>query len=40
MQIMRDIDFRENLHSWHKFYTIAGLDGHDKSQLWVEGKQL
>ena len=25
--------FRENLHSWHKFYTTAGHDGCDKSQL-------
>ena len=24
----------ENLHSWHKFYTTAGRDGRDKSQLW------
>ena len=27
------IDFQENLHSWHKFYTTAGRDGRDKSQL-------
>ena len=25
--------FRENLHSCHKFYTTAGRDGRDKSQL-------
>ena len=25
--------FWENLHSWHKFYTTAGRDGRDKSQL-------
>ena len=25
--------FRENLHSWHKFYTTACRDGRDKSQL-------
>ena len=25
--------FRENLHSWHKFYTTAGRDSRDKSQL-------
>ena len=25
--------FRENLHSWHKFYMTAGRDGRDKSQL-------
>ena len=29
--------FRENLHSWHKFYTTAGRDGRDKSQLWFRG---
>ena len=28
------VDFPENLHSWHKFYTTAGRDGRDKSQLW------
>ena len=22
------------IHSWHKFYTTAGHDGRDKSQLW------
>ena len=27
--------FRGNLHSWHKFYTTAGCDGRDKSQLWT-----
>ena len=26
----------ENLHSWHKFYTTAGRDGRDKSQLCME----
>ena len=25
--------FQENLHSWQKFYTTAGRDGRDKSQL-------
>ena len=25
--------FRKNLHSWDKFYTTAGRDGRDKSQL-------
>ena len=25
---------RENLHSWHKFYTTVGHDGCDKSQPW------
>ena len=28
--------FWENLHSWHKFYTTAGFDGRDKSQLCVK----
>ena len=28
--------FLENLHSWHKFYTTAGRDGRDKSQLWPD----
>ena len=31
--------FRENLHSWHKFYTTAGRDGRDgrdKSQLCLD----
>ena len=28
------VNFPENLHSWHKFYTTAGRDGRDKSQLW------
>ena len=27
------IVFRKNVHSWHKFYTTAGRDGRDKSQL-------
>ena len=27
------VTFRKNLHSWHKFYTIAGRGGGDKSQL-------
>ena len=31
---MREI-FWENLHSWHKFYTTAGRDGRDKSQLCI-----
>ena len=26
--------FWENLHSWQKFCTTAGLDSRDKSQLW------
>ena len=26
--------FRENLHSWHKFYTTDGRDGRDKFQVW------
>ena len=26
--------FRENLHSWQKFYTTAGRDGRDKFQVW------
>ena len=25
--------FWQNLHSWQKFYTTAGRDGRDKSQL-------
>ena len=25
--------FLKNLHSWHKFYTTAGRDDRDKSQL-------
>ena len=25
------------LHSWHKFYTTAGRDGRDKSQLCTVG---
>ena len=25
--------FSRKLHSWHKFYTTAGRDGRDKSQL-------
>ena len=29
------IFFRNNLHSWHKFYTTAG---HNKSQLYLFGK--
>ena len=29
--------FRENLRSWHKFYTTAGRDGRDKFQLWALG---
>ena len=34
MQIMWEIAFfRANLHSWYKFYTTAGRDGRDKSQL-------
>ena len=28
--------FPENLHSWHKFYTTAGRDGRDISQLWPD----
>ena len=27
--------FWENLHSWQKFYTTAGRDGHDKYQVCV-----
>ena len=36
-KIMREIVLfsGENLHSWQKFYTTAGRDGRDKSQLWV-----
>ena len=26
--------FHENLHRWNNFYTTAGRDGRDKSQLW------
>ena len=26
--------FENFLHSWHKFYTAAGCDSRDKSQLW------
>ena len=29
------IVFWKNLHNWHKFYTIAGRDGRDKSHLWL-----
>ena len=29
--------FWKNLHSWHKFYMIAGRNGRDKSQLWSSG---
>ena len=29
--------FLKNLHSWHKFYTTAGRDGRDKSQLCESG---
>ena len=29
-----ELFFWKNLHSWHKFYTTAGRDGRDKSQLW------
>ena len=25
--------FRDNLHSWHKFYTTTGRDGRDKFQV-------
>ena len=33
-----DTVFGKNLHSWHKFYTTAGRDGRDKSQLYSRGK--
>ena len=32
--------FQENLHSWQKFYTTAGCDGRDKSQLCWGGGRL
>ena len=32
--------FWKNLHSWHKFYTTAGRDGRDKSQLWAVVEHL
>ena len=28
--------FSRKLHSWHKFYTTAGRDSRDKSQLYRE----
>ena len=30
----KHVVFWKNLHSWQKFYTTAGRDGRDKSQLW------
>ena len=30
----KNVVFLKNLHSWHKFYMIAGRNGRDKSQLW------